>query len=330
MICLSHPQLRPDVTRKAIRYYSQHFVDMLDLEQNQLVTKPLEEVLGGDFHSLRWVASVDDGDTIRPPLTLSPNIPADQLVVTFDYLLQRTDFVPVMKEVLTRLAEQYQLPVDVEFALSPVAWHTQTRAHVSPAAVPPPKSRHLARHCHPPGAHQYPRLQTRFFAAAAWCRRARSARWITSFTSIRRLTMHCKHRRDYSEVARLIGRLNKALEEHTFILLGPGRWGSSEYLQGVPVTYADIFNTRALVELASNHGGYTSEPSYGTHFFQDLVETQIFPLAVYLEDADDYLNWNFLAADGQPAARPAAWRPKRGQPLHQGDPCTQRARRVPS
>ncbi len=34
MINLSHPQLRPDVTPKAIRYYSQHFVDALDLEQN--------------------------------------------------------------------------------------------------------------------------------------------------------------------------------------------------------------------------------------------------------------------------------------------------------
>ena len=81
-------------------------------------TKPLEEVLGGDFHSLRWVASVDDGDTIRPPVTLSTKIPPDQLVVTFDTLLQRSDFVPMMKEMLARLSEQYQLPVDVEFALS--------------------------------------------------------------------------------------------------------------------------------------------------------------------------------------------------------------------
>src|SRR5512136_1035882 len=118
MIYLSHPQLRPDITPKAIRYYSQHFVDMLDLEQNRLVTRPLEDVLGVDFHSLRWVASMDDGDTIRPPLTITANIPADQLVLTFDNLLQRTDFVPVMKEVLARLAEQYQLPVDVEFAIS--------------------------------------------------------------------------------------------------------------------------------------------------------------------------------------------------------------------
>ncbi len=95
-------------------------------------------------------------------------------------------------------------------------------------------------------------------------------------------------------MARWIGQLNKSLEGRTFILLGPGRWGSSDAMQGVPVTYADIFNTRALVELASKKGGYSSEPSYGTHFFQDLVETQIYPLAVSAEEPNDYLNIEFI------------------------------------
>jgi hypothetical protein len=105
--------------------------------------------------------------------------------------------------------------------------------------------------------------------------------------------------RDFAEVARLVGQLNKLLEGHTFILLGPGRWGSSDAMQGVPVTYADIFNSRALVELASKKGGYSSEPSYGTHFFQDLVETQIYPLAISPDESDDYLNLDFIrsAAD---------------------------------
>jgi hypothetical protein len=65
--------------------------------------------------------------------------------------------------------------------------------------------------------------------------------------------------------------LNKLLEGRSFILIGPGRWGSINPLLGVPVTYADIFNTRALVELATTQQGAIPEPSYGTHFFQDLV-----------------------------------------------------------
>lgn len=293
MIYLSHPQLRPDVTRQAIRYYSQHFVDMIDLEENRLVTKPLDEVIGADFHSLRWVASVDDGDSIRPPVTLSAGISADQLVLTFDYLLQRSDFVPMMKEILGRLAQEYQLPVDMEFAIS-----------VTPGVPKPTLNLHLLQ-CRP---------QNRAISRETTIRPVpddipnaaqlfRCSRMVPQ-GSISRVEYivyvdpaayrSLQSPREYSEVARLIGHLNKALENRTFILLGPGRWGSSDFMLGVPVSYADIFNTRALIELATDQGEYTSEPSYGTHFFQDLVETEIYPLAVYPDDKGDYLNREFL------------------------------------
>ncbi len=98
---------------------------------------------------------------------------------------------------------------------------------------------------------------------------------------------------DHAEVARYIGQLNNSLEEHHFILVGPGRWGSSDSMQGVPVSYADIFNTRALVEVATKNS-FSAEPSYGTHFFQDLVEAQIYPLAVYPDEPGDLLNMEFI------------------------------------
>lgn len=83
------------------------------------------------------------------------------------------------------------------------------------------------------------------------------------------------------ELARLIGRLNQRLESQPFILLGPGRWGSSNPDLGLKVGYADIYNTRALVEIGWVHGSNRPTLSYGTHFFQDLVESHIFPLAIY-------------------------------------------------
>jgi hypothetical protein len=62
----------------------------------------------------------------------------------------------------------------------------------------------------------------------------------------------------------------------------------------VPVTYADIFNTRALVEVTSNKSGFAAEPSYGTHFFQDLVESQIYPLAIHPNEHGEHINWEFI------------------------------------
>jgi hypothetical protein len=83
-------------------------------------------------------------------------------------------------------------------------------------------------------------------------------------------------------MAQAIGEINRHLEGQSFILMGPGRWGSANPDIGIPVSYADIYNARALIEVFD--GSDTPEPSYGTHFFQDLVEARIFPLAIAVED----------------------------------------------
>jgi hypothetical protein len=293
MVNLSHPALRPEMTRQAIRYYSQHSVDLLDLEKNQLVTVPTEEVLGSDFPPLRWMASVDDGDTVRPPVSLGLNMDPSRLVLTFDGLLQRSEFVSLLKKVLTRLKEQYQLPVDIEFTVSmqpgagkpnltfhllqcrpQVRWSSDGRANQPiPKDLPEPDKIFLCTRMAPQG--HVPEVEYLVYVDPE-------------------LYHNLQRPQDYTEVARCIGQLNKALEGKTFMMMGPGRWGSSDAMQGVPVTYADIFNTRVLVELASKKGGYSSEPSYGTHFFQDLVETQIYPLAISPEEPGDFLNLDFI------------------------------------
>ncbi len=83
------------------------------------------------------------------------------------------------------------------------------------------------------------------------------------------------------EVGRLIGRINQRLEGKAFILMGPGRWGSNNADLGVKVGYADIYNSRALIEIGWGQGPSRPTLSYGTHFFQDLVEAHIYPLAIF-------------------------------------------------
>ena len=75
---------------------------------------------------------------------------------------------------------------------------------------------------------------------------------------------------------------------------GPGRWGSSNADLGVPIDYGDIYNSRALVELAGEHFGLPPEPSLGTHFFQDLMESQIYPLAIPLDEGQNMINEEFF------------------------------------
>lgn len=73
------------------------------------------------------------------------------------------------------------------------------------------------------------------------------------------------------DTAREIDEINRRLvaEGTGYILIGPGRWGSSDYALGIPVKWPQISGARLIVESALKN--YRIEPSQGTHFFQNLT-----------------------------------------------------------
>jgi len=83
-------------------------------------------------------------------------------------------------------------------------------------------------------------------------------------------------------VARLIGNLNYNLRKKRFIVIGPGRWGSSSPYYGIKVTYTEIYHTLGLVEIVRVLAdGTYAEPSLGSHFGNDIRESEIVPLSIY-------------------------------------------------
>jgi hypothetical protein len=239
------------------------------------------------------MVSIDDGDTVQPPLSITRGMDPGRMVLTFDDLLQRSHFVPMLKTILNRLSAHYQLPVDVEFAVSVAVEGGRPRFVFHLLQCRPQnlwQTGEQAIHPVPPDLAAGDTL----FVCTRMVPQGRLSRIDYVLFVDPEAYRQLKTPQDFFDVARTIGQLNKALEGRGFIMIGPGRWGSSDFIQGVPVTYADIFNARALVELTSQTRGYSAEPSYGTHFFQDLVETQIYPLAVYPDEPEDYLNLDFL------------------------------------
>jgi hypothetical protein len=86
------------------------------------------------------------------------------------------------------------------------------------------------------------------------------------------------------DVARLVGELNKRIagrDAEPTLLLGPGRWGTTTPSLGVPVGFHEINNVAVLAEIAYEGGNLMPELSFGTHFFQDLVESDIFYIALF-------------------------------------------------
>lgn len=73
------------------------------------------------------------------------------------------------------------------------------------------------------------------------------------------------------EIAEEVGELNEKLTKagRPYVLIGPGRWGTSDPSLGIPVRWAQIAGARLIVEMAMP--GYRIEPSQGTHFFQNLT-----------------------------------------------------------
>ena len=218
-------------------------------------------------------------------------------MLTFDNLIQRSDFVPLLKNILATLGKEYGMPVDMEFAIT-----------LTPASPKPRLQFHLLQ-CRPQSnarggnVRELPAnlsADDKLFVANRMVPQGDAGGIEYIVYVIPEVYGHLPDPAHRGDIARIVGRLNKALEGKSFMLIGPGRWGSANVNLGVPVTYADIFNAKAMIELAVPQQGIVPEPSYGTHFFQDLVEAQIYPVAVYPGESGDFLNIAFLnsAANG--------------------------------
>ncbi|MCD6343557.1 MAG: hypothetical protein J7L76_07215, partial [Spirochaetaceae bacterium] len=78
---------------------------------------------------------------------------------------------------------------------------------------------------------------------------------------------------------------------HT-VLIGPGRWGSSDRLLGIPVSWAQVRQARLIVEVARGPGD--PEPSQGSHFFHNLVASGVGYAHVSSSFSGDLVDWEFL------------------------------------
>lgn len=85
---------------------------------------------------------------------------------------------------------------------------------------------------------------------------------------------------------------NKIGKNRPYILVGPGRWGSSDPWLGVPINWQQISNTKMILELG--HQEFPVDPSFGSHFFQNIISLHIGYLTIDHKNKNDFLNLNWL------------------------------------
>ena len=102
-----------------------------------------------------------------------------------------------------------------------------------------------------------------------------------------------------AEIRSEIAHINNELihQGRHYLLIGPGRWGSSDPWLGIPVRWSEISGASIIVESAL--GSYQIEPSQGTHFFQNLTSFGVAYFTVNQPAGMGFVDFAFL--DSQPA-----------------------------
>jgi hypothetical protein len=275
IIALDNPLLRPFGGMEDIKRFSQHEVDLLDLAANELETVALSKLLADEPGLRLDLIGQRDREGEQRLKELGQAGPA--WVLTFDELLAKTEFPAVMQRLLKTLDGVYHYPVDVEFTVN---YSQAGKLQINLLQCRPLQAKG------PTGRVQIPdRIDPNnvFFRS--------DGNFMGGSVSEPVARVIFVDPKEYSNllyqkkfaVARLIGKLNKltAREKKPTLLFGPGRWGTRDATLGVPVSFAEINNFSVLVELADPEIGFMPELSFGSHFFLDLVEANIFYVALF-------------------------------------------------
>ncbi|MFO7577830.1 MAG: PEP/pyruvate-binding domain-containing protein [Pelovirga sp.] len=290
VVALDAPTRRQHKGFEDVRKFSQRDIDLLNINENCLQTVSLYNLAQEDI-GIPWdTYAIRDYDTIKLLEERGRKV-SNVWMLTFDDFLEKTDFTALMQRLLKTIEKAYGYPVDVEFTANFTAARTvkidvvqcrplQTRGAETTLEVPRdvPEQELFFR-------------STGNFMGGNVSHRIDWIIWIEPAEYLR-LPLAEKY-----EIARLVGRLNKRIanrEQGRTMLIGPGRWGTTTPSLGVPISFSEINNLTALVEVAFPSGGLMPELSFGSHFFQDLVEADIFYLALFPEHKGCVLNTAWL------------------------------------
>jgi hypothetical protein len=276
VVALDAPLLRPLSGMEDIRKYSQQRVDLLDIKQNLLRDLPARQVLAENPDINLDLIATRDVEITRKLRSLGKQ--EEHWLLTFEKLLSESPFTEVMQRILKTLESHYEYPVDIEFTVNfahdrtpvinllqcrPLQTKGQQGHQEIPSQVDPEKV--------------FFQCQGHFMGGSI-SQRIRKVIYVEPAAYVE-LGLSQKY-----DIARLIGKLNAKIsdkEAEPTILLGPGRWGTTTPSLGIPVGFHEISNISVLVEIAYEGGNLMPELSFGTHFFQDLIEADIFYVALF-------------------------------------------------
>ncbi|MFA6571534.1 MAG: PEP/pyruvate-binding domain-containing protein, partial [Bacteroidota bacterium] len=287
LVCPGQPGLKVNTSYDEMVRYSQHNVDVINLETSTFETIDFAKLIKeckGNYPALEKIVSFNRMGTLVDPVSAMVDFNKEDIVVTFNNLVNRTNFINLIKIILAELREVYGRPVDIEFAsdgeklyLLQCRPQSQFEKEVSvkiPKNISPNSVVFTANHYVSNGIVE--NIEYVVYVDS------------TGYSGLETIE-------GMQTIGKIVSKLNRLLPRRKFILIGPGRWGSKGDIKlGVPILYSDINNTAMLIEVAKESAGYVPELSFGTHFFQDLVEANIKYLPLYPDREDNIFKDDFF------------------------------------
>lgn len=292
IVALDAPLTQPLSGMADERRFSQHEVDLLDIETNSFKTLPLGKLLAElPELSMDKIGEIDlEAQRKIREMNLKD---VTAWLINFRSLLGETNFPEVMKVLMNTIEAGYQYPVDIEFTVNFTA---EGDYRINLLQCRPYQSKGLKLNVPVPEKLESKRI---FFESEGYFLGGSVFQPVKRIIIVEADDYFALSASGKYDVARMVGRLNRLIDDRESMptmLIGPGRWGTTTPSLGIPVSFSEINRFRYLVELAVMSRDVMPELSFGTHFFQDLVETEIFYIALFPEREGVFYDENFPAS----------------------------------
>ena len=273
LVSLDAPTVQLQATVAERHRYSQHRIDVIALPGGESHTS-LEKIRADLPDYVVRTLTEHDSDAERRFRERGQN--RDVLYVSCAGLLENEAFTGMMKRLLHLLQSAYDYPVDIEFTVNIAS----DGAFVVNLLQCRPLQLYLTDEKVEVPRPADDRIYLRLKGASMGRSIKMPVDWVVYVDP--RAYYTCPYVRK-SEVSRIVEKINRRGGERgrQMVLFAPGRIGTSSPELGIPVAFADICDFRAICEVAYSEVGYMPELSYGSHMFQDLVESDILYGAVF-------------------------------------------------
>ncbi len=289
LVALNEPSLRVESTLDEIQRYSQKKVDLLDIEKNKFITKNFL-----DFQSIKdslpmHIFATYDYELEKRMQQLGREF-IFPWVLTFNHLLEKTDFTKNMIRILNALKMAYKCPVDIEFAVN---FFDDQNYNINLLQCRPFQVKDQIKDIPEPKDIENKSI---IFQTSGPIIGNSIATKIDRIIYIEPEVFSKMTIQERYSIARLIGKINQLSEksDKKIMLIGAGRWGTSTPSYGVPVSFAEINNISIICEIREKMGHLTPDVSLGTHFFNDLVECDMLYFIIYPEKERYSINRNYF------------------------------------